>query len=110
MSSSSLPASPSPSPVLPPRLGGCQSTSSPSSRAARTPSPSGRQRRSSSTSSSPGLLQDPCTITSLFDWLKALRLHKYYPLFEKMTYEEVSGVMDLEGSRGYSREWLWFLL
>jgi hypothetical protein len=58
----------------------------------RTPSPVGRQRHSSSASSSPGLVQDLCVITSLYDWLKALRLHKYYHLFEKMTYEEVRRV------------------
>ena len=96
--SSSLPCSPSPSPGQP-RVGGLQSTPS-TSHATRTPSPMGRQRHSSSTSSSPGLVQDLCVITSLFDWLKVLRLHKYHHLFEKMTYEEVRSVRNMSG---YSR-------
>lgn len=94
-SSSSLPSSPLMSPVFPPHLGGFRSSPSPNSSVTGTPSPIGRHRHSSSTSSSPGVLQDRCTITSLYEWLKSLRLHKYHHLFEKMTYEEVSSSMNV---------------
>lgn len=57
---------------------------------------------------SPGHLQNPGPPqmsspeqNGILDWLRKLRLHKYYPVFKQLTMEEVGGIWG-RGSLGYS--------